>query len=271
MKLSLLLFIAILGLSSCQWGKAKRDPHDIFTDTLIYTYYGIHERATDCGSKPDSACTVVKVRYPVFVGEKELNDTIQSKLLKLFPFNNKPDTTLQVMAQNFLKAYTNFKKDDPTSVMYFVLDSHVKVVNQDSALVAMEYGGYTFQGGAHGASFTGFINWDAETNKTVKLDDIFKEGYKPQLSAIAEKIFRRNEKLKDTSSLARDYFFKDNKFALNDNYSVTPLGLRFIYNQYEIKPYAAGQTELLIPYDQIKQLMRPKSVASQYLKNNAGI
>jgi hypothetical protein len=271
MKLSLLLFIAILGLSSCQWGKAKRDPHDIFTDTLIYTYYGIHERAADCGSKPDSACTVVKVRYPVFVGEGALNDTIKSRLLNLIRVENKPDTSLDAYTRHFLKAYTDFKKDNPSSAMYYTLDSYVKVVNQDSALVAMECGFYTFQGGAHGASFTGFINWDAETNKTVSLKDIFKDGYKPQLTRIAEKIFRRNEKLKDTSSLARDYFFAENKFELNNNYSVTPLGLRFIYNQYEIKPYAAGQTELLIPYDQIKQLMRPKSVASQYLKNNAGI
>jgi hypothetical protein len=271
MKGTLLFCLVVLGLSSCEWGKSKRETHDIFTDTLIYTYYGIHERAADCGNKPDSACTVVKVRYPSFVGEQALNHTIQSKLLNLFPFNNKPDTSLQVMAKTFLKAYAEFKKDDPSSVMYYILDSYVKVVNQDSALVAMEYGGYTFQGGAHGSAFTGFINWDASNNREVTLNDIFKKGYQPQLNKIAEKIFRRNEKLKDTSSLARDYFFKDNKFALNDNYSVTPLGLRFMYNQYEIKPYAAGQTELLIPYSEIKQLMRPRSVASQYIKNNAGI
>jgi hypothetical protein len=71
----------------------------------------------------------------------------------------------------------DFKKDNPKSAMYYILDSYVKVIGQDSALVALEYGGYTFQGGAHGASFTGFINWDGKTNKNVTLDDILIDGY----------------------------------------------------------------------------------------------
>jgi hypothetical protein len=97
------------------------------------------------------------------------------------------------------------------------------------------------------------------------------DGYHSELTKIAEQIFRKNEKLTDTSSLARDYFFKDNKFALNENYSITPAGFKFVYNQYEIKPYAAGKTELLLPYSQIKKLMRPQSVAAQYIHKNAGI
>ncbi|MEB0249576.1 RsiV family protein, partial [Mucilaginibacter sp. 5B2] len=68
-----------------------------------------------------------------------------------------------------------------------------------------------------------------------------------------------------------DYFFDKNIFKLNENYSITPIALRFMYNQYEIKPYASGQTELLIPYSEISKLMRPQSVASQYLHKNAGI
>ena len=55
-------------------------------------------------------------------------------------------------------------------------------------------------------------------------------------------------------------------FALNDNFLVTPVGIRFLYNEYEIKSYAEGQTELLIPYNKIKSLLRPQSVVSQYLK-----
>jgi hypothetical protein len=147
----------------------------------------------------------------------------------------------------------------------------VKVIRQDSALLALEYGGYSYQGGAHGGSFTGFVNWDVKTDKQVTLDDILVSGYQAQLTKIAEKIFRKDEKLTDTSSLANDYFFKDNKFALNENYSITPAGIRFVYNQYEIKPYAAGQTELVLPYSQIKTLMRPQSAASQYIHKNAGI
>jgi hypothetical protein len=272
MRVTGLFVVMLLGLSACEWGApAKKQPHDIFTDTLAYTYQTIHQRAADCGEKADSACTVVAIKYPVFKGEPKLNDTVESRLLNMFSMNGEADSSLQIMTKSFLESYTDFKRSDPRSEMYFTLDSYAKVIAQDSALVTMEYGGYTFQGGAHGASFTGYINWNVRTGKQVVLDDILKPGTYSQFEKIAESIFRKDEKLKDTSSLARDYFFKDGRFALNNNYSVTPLGINFMYNQYEIKPYAAGQTKLFIPYQLIKSLMRPGSVAAQYLKENAGI
>jgi hypothetical protein len=272
MRLTALLCLMVLGLSSCEWGSMpKKEDHPIFKDTLVYTYKTIHERAADCGNKPDSACTVVKIKYPEFKGQTVLNDTVESKLLNIFMLSEKPDTSLKDLTKDFLKAYTDFKKSHTKTEMFYELDTYAKVILQDSALVSLEYGGYTFQGGAHGASFTGFINWNPKANKEILLKDILVDGYNAQLTKIAESIFRKDEKLADTASLAGNYFFKDNKFALNENYAITPLGLRFMYNQYEIKPYAAGQTKLFIPYTHIKTLLRPNSVAAQFIIKNAGI
>jgi len=271
MKIVTILCLAVLGLSACHWGNpAKDEATGIFKDTLTYSTQTIHERAADCGNKPDSACTSVNITYPVFKDRAVLNDTIKHKLLNMFMLGEKADTNLNNMAKAFIRSYADFKKTDPKSVMYYTLDSYAKVIGQDSALIQMEYGGYVFQGGAHGGSFTGFINWDGKTNKKVTLDDILVEGYKPELTKIAEGIFRKNEKLNPAEPLD-NYFFDKNKFALNENYSITPTGIRYIYNQYEIKPYAAGQTELLLPYSTIKKLMRPQSVASQFINKNAGI
>ena len=272
MRITALLCLMVLGLSSCEWGSApKKDDHPIFKDTLVYSYKTIHERAADCGDKPDSACTVVKIKYPEFKGQTALNDTVESRLINLFMLSEKPDTSLKDLTQNFLIAYSNFKKSDTRTKMFFELDTYAKVILQDSALVSLECGGYMFQGGAHGASFTGFINWNPKANKEIQLKDILVDGYQTQLTRIAETIFRKDEKLADTASLAPNYFFKDNKFALNENYAITPIGLRFMYNQYEIKPYAAGKTELFIPYTRIKTLLRPNSVAAQFIIKNAGI
>lgn len=267
------LLPAALLFTSCQYGGTtqKPDKADIFDDTIAYTTEKFHQRAPDCGDKADSACTVVSVSYPLFKGQDALNDTITSKLTAMFVMEGKPDTSISQMAKNFLKSYADFKKSTPSSVMYYTMDTYAKVISQDSALIAVEYGGYAFQGGAHGASFTGFINWDPDTKKPVYLDDIMVDGYQTKLTTIAEGIFRKDEKLKDTSTLARDYFFNDNKFALNKNYLITPIGIRYIYNQYEIKPYAAGQTELILPWDEIKLLVKPNSIVAPYVKKNAGI
>ncbi|RVU03069.1 DUF3298 domain-containing protein [Mucilaginibacter limnophilus] len=262
----LVLLIAFALFSSCEWGVPAKKDSGIFTDTLIYQYKTIEERDTNCGKGKDSACTHAVIQYPEFGEQQKLNDSIEKKLLIMFAMDDKADSSLQAYARNILVKFRDFKKDFPEAKMYFELESHAKVLHQDSGIVAIEVSGYTFQGGAHGASYTGFINWDTKANKEFKLSDILIDNYKDSLTRVAEKIFRKQEMLSDTASLARDYFFTNDKFALNDNFMITPIGLKFLYNQYEIKPYAAGQTELLIPYAQIKPLIRRNTAVAQYVK-----
>jgi len=261
----LVVCLFAIAISSCMWGKpAKKNP-DIVKDTLAYKYTVFKERAADCGNKADSDCTVVKFKYPDFKGQKTLNDTVLSKLLNMFQLGEKPDTSLASLTKNFMTDYLGSKQNGVSS-MFYSLDAYVKVIRQDSSLTTLETGGYSFTGGAHPSSYTGFINWNTKVNKEIQLNDLVTKGNFPQLVAIAEALFRKNENLKDTASLAGNYFFKDDKFALNDNFSITPVGLRFFYNQYEIKPYAAGTTELIIPYTSIKHLLRPNTVITQYIK-----
>jgi hypothetical protein len=266
MKVVGILFLAIiLGLSSCQWGVPNNPRSRINTDTLVYTYKTIKQRAADCGNKPDSGCTVVKITYPVFNGQLALNDTVTHKLVNLF-MSDKIEKDLQKYVDQFLAGYITFKKQDSRSSMFFTLDSHAKIIRQDSSLTTLEISGYNYEGGAHGSSITTFINWNTKTQQNIYLKDVFIDGYKDKLTLIADTIFRKQEKLSDTASLANDYFFKDNKFALNESFSISPLGIRFLYNQYEIKPYAAGQTDLFIPYAKIRSLLKPNTVITQYLK-----
>ncbi|OOQ61765.1 DUF3298 and DUF4163 domain-containing protein [Mucilaginibacter pedocola] len=265
--------VTLIALAGCEFGKpAKKVEPDSFTDTVGYEMKTIHDRAKDCGTRPDSTCTTATINYPLFKGQDALNDTLQSRLINLYVNGDeKPDSSLSAMVATYLTKYDEFKKDDERKDMFFELTEYAKVVSQDSALVAIEYGGYTYQGGAHGSSFTGFLNWDPKTKKALYLEDVLQPNTQKQLNKIGERIFRKNENLKDTASLEQDYFFEDAKFVLNENYLFTPVGIKFLYNEYEIKPYAAGQTELVIPWAELKTLLKPTSVVAHYLIKNAGI
>jgi len=270
MKLQYLPFLFIVfALNACMWGTPHNTSPDITKDTLAYVYKNIKQRASDCGSKPDSGCTVITIKYPAFSKDSILNDSVKNKLYNLFWADSTSmglDTDLQKYAQNFISVYENNKNSEDVKGKVFTIKSYAKVIRQDSSLTTLEVGGYIFEGGAHGHTLSFFFNWNTKARKSIELADILKKGYQDSLNKVAESIFRKNEKITDSASLALDYFFKDNKFTLNNNFLITPVGIRFLYNQYEIKPYAAGQTNLLIPYAKIKSLLLPHTVVSQYIK-----
>jgi hypothetical protein len=265
----ILLCGALATLSSCNWGEKNTTKPDINTDTLAYTYKTVKERATDCGNKPDSGCSIAKIEYPVFAAQAVLNDTVVKRSIMLFGANNpdkKPDTGLNQYAVNFIKGYQNDNPKKNSPDMFYALNLKISVLRQDSSLTTLEFTGYEYQGGAHGGTITSFVNWNTKAGKNLSLSDVLTDGYSQKLTMIADTIFRKQEKLSAIQSLANDYFFKDYKFALNDNFSITPLGIKFLYNEYEIKPYAAGQTTLFIPYTKIKTLLKPNTVITQYIK-----
>ena len=273
MRALLLLCFVLMIFASCEFGKpyAPGKP-DVFTDTVLYEMKTIRERAKDCNTGPDSTCTMAEISYPVFKGQDALNDTVKNRLLNLWVNGDeKADSSLQAMISTYFKSYEDFKKEDERKNISFDLEEYAQVINQDSCLIAIGYGGYTYSGGAHGSGFDAFINWNPKTKKVVYLNDVLLPNSEKELNKIAERIFRENENLADTASLEQDYFFKDNKFALNENYLFTPVGVRFLYNEYEIKPYAAGQTKLVIPWTELKALIKPLSVVAPYIKKDAGI
>ncbi|NCD71873.1 DUF3298 and DUF4163 domain-containing protein [Mucilaginibacter agri] len=262
----LLIPFSFLALSSCWQAKNPDVKAAVAKDTLTYKYTTFKQRADDCGNKADSACTVIKITYPAFVSETALNDTLKHKLVGLFMVGERTKDNFEDLAKNFMSAYQSELKTGSRKGMFYTLDNKATVLRQDSALTTLQIDGYSYLGGAHGGSFTGFVNWATKVHKNLELKDILVDGYGPQLTQIGEKIFRKQENLSDTASLSNDYFFKDAKFSLNENFLISPVGLRFVYNQYEIKPYAAGKTDLTIPYSQIKKLIRPNTVVAQYIK-----
>ncbi|QQL51275.1 DUF3298 and DUF4163 domain-containing protein [Mucilaginibacter ginkgonis] len=263
--ITFLLAAASLLLYACG-GKVRNPTHpDVARDTLAYSYKTLKQRADDCGDKPDSTCTVIKIIYPEFRSAPILNDTLKRRLVSFAYLQEKPDTSFSSSADKFMKAYKDDIKTTGRKDMFYTAQTTATVIRQDSALTTIEIKSYQYTGGAHGSSSTTFLNWNTKTHKELKLADVLVEGYLPKLNAVAEKIFRKSENLTDTSSLARDYFFKDAKFSVNNNFLITPVGIRFLYNEYEIKPYAAGQTDLFVPYTKIKGLLKPNTVTSQYL------
>ena len=140
------------------------------------------------------------------------------------------------------------------------------ILNSNHILSFERYlGSYT--GGAHGSHIYDLINFDLHTGDTIFLDDILIDGYEADLNDIADIIFRKDNDIVADEDLSEiGYWGLDDGFRVNNNFLLTMNGLRFIFNEYEIAPYAAGAIELFIPYKRIKHLIRSGSLVESLVQ-----
>jgi len=115
-------------------------------------------------------------------------------------------------------------------------------------------------GGAHPLGTTFFVNFESKTGKPVKLIDTFKPGTLARLTSLVESHFREDHKLSATESLSEAAFnFPNDRFKLNDNYGFGDKAMVFHFNTYEIAAGAIGDTEIAIPYTDMRDLLKSGS------------
>lgn len=172
-------------------------------------------------------------------------------------FNTSKAKSLDEMAQAFFNDYEGTIKDFPDNVLPWDLNNIISVIYNDNSIVSLQSEFYQFTGGAHGMSGIYFANLNSQTGAKLMLSDILNSKYEEQLNNIAEKIFRKEKELKPNENLEDvGFWFKDNKFSLNENFGIKNEAIMFYFNAYEIAPYAMGPTEIKIPYAEIKNLIK---------------
>jgi hypothetical protein len=130
------------------------------------------------------------------------------------------------------------------------------ILFQTSKLVTLAFDNYAYTGGAHGNYGTEFKVLDLTKNKSLALADILTEGGIAKLQPKLEASFRKQFNLQPGDSLTDGGLF-ENKIEPNDNICVTGSGLEFVYNPYEIGPYAMGEIELFIPFTELTEYLKP--------------
>jgi len=255
MKFIYFFLFSCLAFTACNNTDNQRESSS--TDTLRYHYESYilpSKHIVDNEGEKDT--TYFKAHYPIFE-----NGEINTLVAKHFTANNNPDahySSIEEEATAFIENFDDFIKMDEYPRVWFT-DLQAKVIQNTPNYLALSVETSDYTGGAHGNYATLFFNYDVVKKDTIGLDAIIPTTKEQALNRIAEKVFRKQEGLTVEQSLDESYFFEDSTFHLNSNFTLTPKGLLFLYNVYEIKPYAAGTTELLIPYEQLDSLMTPEA------------
>lgn len=114
---------------------------------------------------------------------------------------------------------------------------------------------YVFTGGANGMYNVSFELFDTETAETVGLDKIFVKGFNDVLSQLL------TNKLKvkagcDSSADLQDYGYFSSEVAPSENFFISPFGIFFHYNYYEIAPRSFGTTTLFLSFNDLQPFLK---------------
>lgn len=212
------------------------------------------ESAGGCTSDT-SSCAFYEITYPVFTNLSTIvTDSIMSSINRIMDNGNAetPGLPFDSLGRDFIHDFEVFKKDFPESAMGWYFEGVVDVDSISNTIICMTASTDYFTGGAHGGHGTYFINIDPVSGTRITLNDKLKSGYQEPLRQAGERIFKETYQTDSDSN----YEFEEGMFTLNNNYTFTSEGIKFVYNIYEIAPYVAGMQEITIPYKEIEELLK---------------
>lgn len=193
---------------------------------------------------------------------KLINNTIEEELFTM------TNLTLQQAADSFAnergKNYLNdfkelYEKDTNTEERgtWFNNQYDIKTRVEQTADTIINYIAEieSYDGGAHGSFIKSVINFNINTGKRMTLNDVLLPGYERRLNEILlDKLIKKTDS-KDINDLKEKGFLYSMDMCPSEYYQINDKGITFIYNQYEIAPYAAGLTELNLSWCELEDVL----------------
>lgn len=246
----------------------KLQDDSIWIETMI-----LKQQSEGCQNDNSDSCAKIKIEYILLKSLSDLsvvdkiNSKIQTELLRPIG-SEKNNKNFEELMQNFIDEYKNFKKEFSEAQQEWEVEREAASNFNDENILACSLSEYSYLGGAHPNSFLTLKNYNLKSGELIKLSDVLVKGYQNELNNIAEPIFRKEKELTAEENLTEaGFWFDEDKFSINKNFSISKDGLTFYYNSYEITAYAFGPTELFIPYKSIKNLIKPDGILAGYVEN----
>ena len=151
-----------------------------------------------------------------------------------------------------------FKSEDPDEIGFaynndYILEIFSLLNNEHFFSYGLDL--YVYMGGAHGVNNRLYYNYDLRNGRLISEEDLFWGDYKPFLTElIKQQIVDYNAEINSIEDLNNIYWTEYIK--PNGNFYITDDAINYVFNQYEIAPYAYGHTEVSIPFAKIKDILK---------------
>ncbi len=248
-------FCSLLNLAQASGLLVEIDPY----------YYQLPKSVSDVCEKEDN-CPEIEISY-LNTSQPWINRIINQQINTLIAGESvypavmveghppKMPTSVKLNLDNFATTQMEHIAEGAVSIPYS--QSVVpRYLGHTGSLELFQIGGYDYFGGAHGIGFAFYQVLDSDIKKAVSLDDILLKAKKAELSKLVEAEFEKwlVDEQGTTPEEHKEYW----EFSLTDNVTFSDKGLSFLYQPYEIAPYASGMPEMTVSYDKLDGIIKAK-------------
>lgn len=246
--------IFILLMYSCN--KQETQISEVHTSTKTNTFVIDSVRVKDSMVITKNLTSLFNKQVLVFpdIKNKALLDSIYANAnLQLSTFD-KADVQRVLkdsMQAQFSSTQRGMKDYSPDFPQTWEDDAEMKVISHRKNVLALQYTGYSFTGGAHGMSYELYKNVDLKAEKILNQNNVLINPKDPAWNDILMKNFKEPDQ--------KEMLLED-KIRPNNNFYFDDKQITFVYNQYEITAYAAGIVRISVSFSEIKDKLKPEFI-----------
>ncbi len=252
--------IALLGLVAVLLVACAKKEETFQTEQIVY-----NETVYANGSQEDSLHVYFDIEYPTQLTHPAVLLAVQEDMkFNIFGgveyakmdiseaiqhFTDVLTEEYLIMSKTLAAEATMNEEENMSSPMVseeWIVRGKVEGVQDDILSYSMEQ--YVYTGGAHGVTNRFYYNYDLETGLLLTEEDLFIGDYAVVLAPLLlANLTVEEEVLGD---------YDTEKILPNGNFYLSDEGITFVYNPYEIAPYAYGETEILIPWEAVQDIRK---------------
>ena len=176
---------------------------------------------------------------------QRINRTIQAHVLGKEYIRMNPEVAVDSFKNTYIN---NYRKD----VNEFYQEGILNFIAET----------FEYTGGAHPNSWNKWMNFEKNTGKLLALKDVFMAGSEKPMSdmLLEELITEMATRLEDSSitsleGLQNAGILNSTNMYVPDNFLLEKEKVSFLYNKYDIAPYAVGVITLSLPYTSVEKYM----------------
>lgn len=271
----ILLMSAIFGLSSCQ-NKTKHvevsinsmqldtvvllDEHNPKSPSYEINLYVNYLKAP----ATDTVATRIN---------REIMQLIQPNMSETVSINDFPKKVIDDIATDYrsevLALYKADKEssDDKQNASWYnwYLTYKLEIQEGKKGIYSCLLSTDMFTGGAHPNRGYTTLNLDVKTGKPLKKEDVFLPNTDRAVAeVILPYLIKEVNKRLETDTISTTEGLRENGVLLDgdltpaENFQLLDSGVNFIYNTYEIAPYAMGEFAIIVPYEKLANYLKLK-------------